>query len=168
MDLSVRYIVFHQIQDDIEFKLWEKIFFSIFLAIIFVLAFVVHRRIIAFLNRHKGKRWNQISSAWIRGGAGGACAPPEFSGSSTKHSNVPPRNFEDYLEIPCFKQKCPPGIRSLIQALIRDFFSTLAIKPHNIWTSWIDLEVTKKIFETLPTRNNFLKSLYKNLLDLIH
>ena len=41
------------------------------------------------------------SSAWIKGGAGGACAPPESSGFSTKHSNVPPRKFEDYLEIQC-------------------------------------------------------------------
>ena len=56
MDLSVRYIVFHQIQDYIEFKLWEKLSLSIFLAIIIVLAFVVHGRIIAFLDRHKGKR----------------------------------------------------------------------------------------------------------------
>ena len=56
-------------------------------------------------------------SAWIRGGAAGACAPPEMSDSSTKHSNVPLRNFEDYLEISFFKQKCPPGIRNFIQAL---------------------------------------------------
>ena len=59
-----------------------------------------------------------VISAWIRGGAAGACAPPEFSGFSTKHCDVPPRNFGDYLEILCFKQKCPPGIRSLIQALM--------------------------------------------------
>ena len=34
-----------------------------------------------------------LFSAWIRGGGAGACAHPEFSGSSTKHSNVPPPEF---------------------------------------------------------------------------
>ena len=44
----------------------------------------------------------RLISAWIREGAAGACAPPEFSGCSTKHCDVPPRNFGDYLEIHCF------------------------------------------------------------------
>ena len=56
MDVFVKSIVFHQRLDDTAFRFWEKLSFSIFLAIIFVLAFVVHHRIIAFLNRHKGKR----------------------------------------------------------------------------------------------------------------
>ena len=35
-------------------------------------------------------------------GAAGACAPPEFSGFSTKHCDVPPQNFGDYLKIHFF------------------------------------------------------------------
>ena len=55
MEGSVKYMMFHAIQDNIEFGFWVKFSFSIFLAIIIVLAFVVHRRIIAFLNRQRGK-----------------------------------------------------------------------------------------------------------------
>ena len=35
------------------------------------------------------------------------------------------------------------------------FQSSIHIKPQNIWISWIDLGATKKISETLLTRNNF-------------
>ena len=40
-------------------------------------------------------------------------------------------------------------------------FSTMTIKPLSIWISWIVLEVTKKFFKTLPTRNKILKFLQK-------
>ena len=70
-----------------------------------------------------------FSSAWIRGGAAGACATPEFSDSSTEHSNVPPPGIMMItLKLPVISKSAPLELETLSRRCT-DMNCSLEIKP---------------------------------------